>query len=67
MRNATSPEYKMATSNEDIASDDPFSLWRSPLSSRYASVEMRHNFSERKKFSTWRKLWYFLAKAEKVS
>ena len=57
----------MATSNEDIASDDPFSLWRSPLSSRYASVEMRRNFSERKKFSTWRKLWYFLAKAEKVN
>ena len=27
---------------------------------------MRHNFSEQKKFSTWRRLWYFLAKGEKV-
>nr|CAB3220366.1 adenylosuccinate lyase-like [Phallusia mammillata] len=38
--------------------------YQSPLVSRYASVEMSHNFSDRKKFSTWRKLWFILAKAE---
>lgn len=26
---------------------------------------MKHNFSEMKKFSTWRTLWYYLAKAQK--
>ena len=33
--------------------------------SRYASPEMAYNFSDMKKFSTWRKLWTWLAKAEK--
>ena len=36
-----------------------------PLSSRYASKEMSHIFSIRNRFSTWRKLWYNLAIAEK--
>uniref|UniRef100_A0A669EWW8 Adenylosuccinate lyase n=2 Tax=Oreochromis TaxID=8139 RepID=A0A669EWW8_ORENI len=40
--------------------------YRSPLVSRYASKEMSYNFSDKKKFITWRKLWIFLAKAEKV-
>ncbi|VEU22889.1 DEKNAAC103981 [Brettanomyces naardenensis] len=35
-----------------------------PLSSRYASKEMSQIFSMRNRFSTWRKLWYNLAKAE---
>ncbi|OQR71065.1 adenylosuccinate lyase-like [Tropilaelaps mercedesae] len=39
--------------------------YQSPLTSRYASPEMAYNFSDEKKFSTWRKLWIFLAKAEK--
>uniref|UniRef100_H2RQI7 Adenylosuccinate lyase n=1 Tax=Takifugu rubripes TaxID=31033 RepID=H2RQI7_TAKRU len=39
--------------------------YRSPLVSRYASKEMAYNFSDRKKFTTWRKLWIYLAKAEK--
>ena len=46
--------------------EDPHSSYSSPLTSRYASKEMKFNFSPRKKFSTWRKLWLFLAKAEKV-
>ncbi|CAH2266078.1 jg17604 [Pararge aegeria aegeria] len=40
--------------------------YRSPLSTRYASKEMQYNFSDQKKFSTWRKMWVYLAKAEKV-
>jgi adenylosuccinate lyase len=38
--------------------------YRSVLATRYASPEMLYNFSDLKKFSTWRKLWYILAKAE---
>ncbi|KAI1302329.1 Adenylosuccinate lyase [Halotydeus destructor] len=38
--------------------------YQTPLSSRYASNEMSYNFSEFKKFSTWRRLWVFLAKAQ---
>ncbi|CAB0035469.1 unnamed protein product [Trichogramma brassicae] len=38
--------------------------YRSPFATRYASKEMRFNFSDQKKFTTWRKLWIYLAKAE---
>lgn len=44
---------------------NPRCAYRSPLSSRYASAEMQYNFSEMKKFSLWRTLWFYLAKAEK--
>ena len=39
--------------------------YQSPLTSRYASADMSHNFSDDKKFQTWRKLWVNLAKTEK--
>ena len=39
----------------------------SPFSTRYASNEMQHLFSEEKKFKTWRCLWIALAKAEKAA
>ncbi len=42
-----------------------FSNYRSALSTRYASKEMQYNFSDLKKFSTWRKLWFILAQSEK--
>ena len=38
--------------------------YESPLASRYASKEMLYIFSPDKKFSTWRKLWIALARAE---
>ena len=63
----------MAVSNKSLAApkelleNDPLhTLYRSPLAARYVSQEMSYNFSEMKKFSTWRQLWINLAKAEKV-
>ena len=40
------------------------SIYESPLSSRYASDKMQYIFSPDKKFSTWRRLWVALARAE---
>lgn len=37
---------------------------RNPLTTRYASKEMIHNFSERRKFILWRQLWIWLAEAQ---
>ncbi|CAN8008420.1 unnamed protein product [Ixodes pacificus] len=44
---------------------NPHAKYQTPLSSRYASPEMTFLWSDQKKFSTWRKLWIYLAKAEK--
>ena len=38
--------------------------YESPFSTRYASEEMQFLFSAQKKFSTWRRLWVALARAE---
>ena len=43
----------------------PTDRYDSPLCSRYASKEMQRLFSDDVKFSTWRKLWLELARAEK--
>ncbi|MDI3508032.1 MAG: adenylosuccinate lyase [Clostridiales bacterium] len=40
-------------------------IYENPLITRYASKEMAQNFSDDKKFRTWRKLWIALAEAEK--
>lgn len=52
--------------DEGFEAGSDFSSYRSPLSTRYASTEMKYNFSDKKKFSTWRKLWVYLAKGEQV-
>ena len=42
----------------------PTNTYESPLSSRYASYDMLYLFSADKKFTTWRRLWVALARAE---
>src|SRR5208283_530608 len=39
-------------------------IYSSPLAHRFASREMLENFSELKKFRTWRRVWIALAEAE---
>ena len=60
------PSMKDQSSSSFAVSLDDRSKYRSPLVSRYASVEMSYNFSEVKKFSTWRRLWFWLANCQKV-
>lgn len=60
------PSMKDQSSSSFAVSLDDRAKYRSPLVSRYASAEMSFNFSEVKKFSTWRRLWFWLAKCEKV-
>ena len=45
--------------------DSPNDAWENPLGSRYASAEMSSLFSARRKFATWRRLWLWLAEAER--
>ena len=40
------------------------SVYNNPLSTRYASKEMQHAFSDEKRFKLWRKLWVALAESE---
>ncbi len=42
------------------------STYHSPFDGRYTSAEMNHIFSDDRKFSTWRRLWIALAKAEQI-
>ena len=43
-----------------------YNSYVSPFSTRYASKEMQYVFSADMKFTTWRRLWLSLAKAEKT-
>ena len=43
----------------------PIDGYENPLATRYASAEMSALFSARMKFSTWRRLWLWLAEAER--
>ncbi|KAK8136439.1 hypothetical protein PG984_004379 [Apiospora sp. TS-2023a] len=42
-----------------------YDTYKTPLDSRYSSDEMKQLFSQRSRHSTWRKLWLYLAEAEK--
>ena len=63
-RNLSSNNCKMSVEGNDAASHSTYS---NPLGTRYASAEMSFIFSDQKKFSTWRQLWVWLARAEMVS
>ena len=43
----------------------PQDEYRSPLGARYAGVGMRQLFSERERIRTWRRLWIWLARAQR--
>src|SRR5687768_3168443 len=43
---------------------DGHDSWQSPLASRYASEAMRRTFSDRTRFTLWRRLWIALAEAQ---
>ncbi|MFB3894145.1 MAG: adenylosuccinate lyase [Phycisphaerae bacterium] len=45
--------------------DDRKTTYVSPLESRYASLAMREVFGDRKRFSTWRRIWLALAQAQR--
>ena len=45
--------------------NDKRNVYENPLVSRYASKEMNYIWSSNKKFTTWRKLWIYLAEGEK--
>ena len=48
-----------------MANDSKYQSYVSPLVERNASAEMAELFGARKKFSTWRRLWLELARAQK--
>ncbi len=61
------PPDKIAASERDniwLTMNDRHSNYTSPLETRYASEAMRQLFSDRRKFSTWRRLWLALAEAQ---
>ena len=50
----------MSISTKNNKENEKYLKYESPLVSRYASPEMLYNFSDFKKFSNWRKLWFNL-------
>src|SRR5262249_39323375 len=45
---------------------DPHLLYDNPLIGRYASPEMAQRWGPRRKFGTWRRLWLWLAEAQRA-
>ncbi len=52
-------------SKKYISKEKKFDKYRSALAERYAGEEMSSNFSDKLKYSTWRKLWIALAEAQR--
>ncbi|MHC4182882.1 MAG: adenylosuccinate lyase [Planctomycetota bacterium] len=48
-----------------MSKDERFGQYQSPLVERYAGKEMSHNFSDKLKYGTWRRLWIALAETQK--
>ena len=44
--------------------ENPNDVYQNPLVTRYASREMVRNFSDRRRYGTWRDLWIVLAQCE---
>ncbi|KAF2857888.1 Adenylosuccinate lyase [Piedraia hortae CBS 480.64] len=42
-----------------------YDTYQNPLNSRYSSREMQFIFSPRNRFSTWRRLWFWLAQSQR--
>src|SRR5262245_51896392 len=49
-----------------MATPNDHSEYENPLATRYAGEEMRRLFSARQRILTWRRLWVWLAEAEKA-
>ena len=52
--------------NSKIEKVDEHKIYHTPLVGRYSSPEMSYNFSDHKKFTTWRKLWLYLAESQQT-
>ncbi len=52
--------------NVSKSSDKKYDKYQSPLAERYSSEEMSYNFSDKLKYSTWRRLWIALAEEERA-
>ena len=50
----------------NLEADKEHMIYSTPLVGRYSSPEMAYNFSDHKKFTTWRKLWLYLAEAQQT-
>lgn len=53
-------------SKKYISKEKKFDKYRSALAERYAGEEMSINFSDKLKYSTWRKLWIALAESQRA-
>ena len=42
----------------------PHEFYHTPLEGRYASDEMKRLFGDLKKFTTWRQIWYAIARVQ---
>ena len=49
----------------ETSKDKRFEKYQSPLVERYGSEEMSYNYSDKLKYSTWRKLWIALAETQR--